>query len=1133
MNCQILHNSTDITNEVTNYTREQELCSGLGMLTLGLVETGRTFDPWDTITIYEDENKRAVYYIGKIEKKHDGSITIEGQDGSKKLQDYFISDTYSLEDNEESHAKVWITRFLNESGVSHNYVVSGSGSVLSNNTSLGLSSAYDQITTLLQQCGWYLYFDKDNVAIISKANASSTTYAELFDDTKIISVIRSKNDSILRNRAVVWGNGDPLTGKSVFADIHSTNAWNYGAKDLRAVVLANSNIRNNAEANKLAKKMLTAFNKLTDEITVEVAGTTVANLGDFISISSAYYTGIKLLTSISVKMDKSGLVTTLTLNQKCPRLFAYFNNNEIPPDGEGGPYVYVGTTNGVAKKALDSTTWIDDSVGLINKNIIDLCINDGVFGCVSDMGDFYYRAAPANSWSLFTPPNVTDLDTNTEVPSTELLAKACTLNKLTNILSTGYTTASGTSSWIFDINSSGTVIENNQIIVEEEFDYRLADIDSLSNLESQNIISITRNEFTTTTDDIIVPVDLGIGIRGTSYNPDSVAIPSATGTLLCIGPEIGDTFEHHKHLSPYTVENFMVDGIYLWNQDYWVLEKYEFSSGNLVASFTAPCLVWPGYYKAQMHKGDDNCMYYLWEDHRNSPGVYHVYSLNLSTGITAEYAGFTNTSSAPHVNHRNIVLFPGSTYPDPANQHISYIFNWGDLSYSATPIDTPELQGNKCIAYSDDYIYELYTELADTGLFTATAIITNAITGAQYESTATLQDPNYASFISYQIYLFPDENSGSIIKGSNIYSTMLYPYADCVDTGNLDCYSILNCKAEINGTTLTLSNVNWIVLHENDSYTTILSNLLLAGNGISFWIDSRHNYAYDLCTIYSMADGSVMGTFLPFTSGYGNTKILYQVDDVDSSIWMWGNYNGSGCLREISPSGETIADHSFPFGALPSDRVYLIGNHLIIARGSYGGFDIYEIGRTDVTSTPAYHILKQTSTYFENILTAFSKKQLEISLDIPTIIYNLAAMSGSYLNTLGSFYTSNTQLFTNTHDVRIFNLTEENVGLFTIDSGTLEDKYDKYLLLAMLDTNLYIINSDMVDALGIVNEFDGIVQHVETNNWTDLPYIFVSVTEPTVSGVFYQRTPEETEFVVMSDNLPSEIINTIRIDDAL
>src|SRR3990172_760083 len=138
MDVVVKHNGANISSHVISYEREHKICTGIGMLEMVVdYEYGGTFDPWDTITLFENGDKTGLYYVSSAsEGQPNATIEITAQDNSKRLSDYFISDSYFID--YPSYTRFWIEYFLEEVGIGYRFLVSDQGNLLSNNTSLGL-----------------------------------------------------------------------------------------------------------------------------------------------------------------------------------------------------------------------------------------------------------------------------------------------------------------------------------------------------------------------------------------------------------------------------------------------------------------------------------------------------------------------------------------------------------------------------------------------------------------------------------------------------------------------------------------------------------------------------------------------------------------------------------------------------------------------------------------------------------------------------------------------------------------------------------------------------------------------------------------------------------------------------------
>ena len=248
MDVSVKHNGTTISSYVIQYEREHKICTSIGRLNIVLAISYPTqIDPWDTFDIYENGNFQVRYYASDVVfSVPDSTITVECQDNSKRLVDYFIPDQYTVD--YPSYTRYWIEKFLDEAGINYQFNTNSQGNLLSNYTSLGLTSGYDQIMQLLQLSGWYMYFDGNGKAIIGSLSKELTSVSGTYNKNNILYIAKISDDKMLRNRAVVWGAYNILFQEYAFADLKTHTRWNYDHRDLRTMVVANSNIPNKSSA---------------------------------------------------------------------------------------------------------------------------------------------------------------------------------------------------------------------------------------------------------------------------------------------------------------------------------------------------------------------------------------------------------------------------------------------------------------------------------------------------------------------------------------------------------------------------------------------------------------------------------------------------------------------------------------------------------------------------------------------------------------------------------------------------------------------------------------------------------------------------------------------------------------------
>jgi hypothetical protein len=497
MEVEVRFNGDDITTSVVSYNMQKKICTGVGSLEIEVV-TGGSYDPWDIIEIWEYGIKKGKFFVSKIlDTLETGVTTLSCLDNVKRLQDYFIAESYLVD--YPSTCKYWIDKFMVEAGVEYEFTVEGSGSLLSNNTSLGVTSAYEQIMILIQMSGWYMYFDDDGIAIIGKLSTEIGDITESYSKSDIIDIKVDQNDNMLRNRVVVWGNQDPITQQWVFADVSHPTPWDYDSNDLRTLLISNSNIPDVANAYSLATIGISEFAKITVEKHLTIAGTCLADLGDIVYVDSDVYSGTGLVTTIGSSMSKEGLITLMILDERCPRLFGFFNF---------GDYVYIGTLeDGVWRKHLKLlTSWTNYSTGLLNKCISDLHINNGVASLVTVSGDLYQSKLKDNYWTKVNIGNLEsyienipeDPETAEMITFSGIKGRATILDKTSNKIRYAVDTYSGDNwtdsgelfsgdiipsgvdrrGWILDKSPNSSAFNNFPISVSGDYNIRVIDLEN-------------------------------------------------------------------------------------------------------------------------------------------------------------------------------------------------------------------------------------------------------------------------------------------------------------------------------------------------------------------------------------------------------------------------------------------------------------------------------------------------------------------------------------------------------------------------------------------------------------------------------------------------------------------------------
>lgn len=475
MYCQVFLNGEDITDKVISYEREHKICSGIGMINLQVTNALRDqIGTWDNIIIWENLGKEGSYFVNQVDDSAPtGVITVIAQDNSKRLSDYFIAETYYID--YPTYTRTWIEFFLAEMDIEYEFMTDSYGSLLSNDTQLGLMSGYEQIMQLLQISGWFIYFTPADKAIIGKLDEVLNSKCE-FNNNNTIEVKVVTHDKMLRNRVVVWGKNHPVIGW-ITGEAKRITGWNYDNLDYRTMVISNANIPTISAASDLATKALAEFTKPNREIYVTAKGIYGINVGNFVTVhfGGGVWNGKGMVTTFGTSMSKGGLVTKVILNERCPRLFAFFNL---------GDYVYISTAeSGVWRKRFQyNNLWENFSTGLDEGKITDLHVSAGVLASVTGSGHGFACIADYSGWSQIPLSGLMDLDISTSsgtFVTSGLMARACIVDKMSNYAKYAIDTApwenpifyesypSGLADQIFQSGGNGILLNGSGFVMDD------------------------------------------------------------------------------------------------------------------------------------------------------------------------------------------------------------------------------------------------------------------------------------------------------------------------------------------------------------------------------------------------------------------------------------------------------------------------------------------------------------------------------------------------------------------------------------------------------------------------------------------------------------------------------------------
>jgi hypothetical protein len=1126
----------------------------MATLELTIIDEGTLFDCWDSLTVWEDNHKKGIVYISTNERNEkSGTRIISAQDSSKYLTDYFISDSYTID--YESYTGYWIEKFLDEAKVSHGTI--GTGVAISDNTQLGLSSAYDTIQTLLQYSGWYLYFDGNGAAIVGSMDVHSG-HPTTINDTRILSVSTNKNDSMLRNRAVVWGNYDVSTSGQIFADISVNTPWNYDSIDKRAVVISNSAIANQVDADSLAKKVLTEFARINYEKTIAVVGEVNVTVGDFVHISSMGWSGTGLVTTLEVSFSSGGLITNLTLDQRCPRLFAFW--------GEIDDYVYIGTDgSGVWRKPIDASGWesFNELLPTDDYDISDLYINDKIFATIAGSGELYYRQYDSPGWIPYLPSGLLD-ENGTEI--SEVLARGLTINHQTNNIIVGYNNIipSGdyTRCWVVEITPSGELVRDDIVYVASgDYGTHIVDLDTN---DVDNVISVStggitfvdslgsrtntwaREEADSTT---ILPESDNIDVyEDTDYVLNSIIVTGYT----TVGKPILQYLAADRINAYYRCSRAF--GAAPRN----VMRKYKYtlnltSPPTISTSYTD--VAGPAWYgnTGYSYKEDDNddIIYctglYEWLSHTH---FYHeVYDFSDSSytwdyATEYDYTGLTMLSTYQIGSKiwRGFYKITGTTLDV---YYYSYDQVTGAIT-SYTNTVTVNIPGVTSLTIVTNVVGSLFSRSFAINKTGTDAIFCLIVT--TNDSRILVMHGSGVSELKYtQVWAKPEE-MGGYIQGYYAYGTAVagdtntntginnyyafrvregsappvYNYAGIIYAYIDDTFAETITKEFSPG---PMDEAATLLFYEESTVKnlSLISSkysstpLGVFGTGTIYVRNARTQEEITPITPVGLGNGVVSVAYIPFVNHYDFDNILFitSYDGVNSSLTSVRA--DTGALVHIFHDIDTNVQNFFC-----SNGFIVTGSTNQTCRFLYPSSREYYYGSGGL-------ILRQQKEVFTPILTVDSLYQVEISKPYPIEVFNITT-SGIYpiyqADTASGDFTEIVPTF-DTYDGRVFDV--QVPDSFIIASGVVPSGLRYFGVVTGDYLKAYPI--DLLSDSITVATFSGEVNHLETTNNTVNPYIFVSTSGD--NPTFLQRNPLESSFVDYSIGIPSAEITIIRCDDFL
>ena len=1136
---------TNITNHTISYTWSKKVCTGIGTMTL-IIENSiiDTINISDSIEIFENSALVFTGYVSKTTDNYQGTSTIECQDKSKNLVDYFITETYLID--YASFSRTWIEKFLTDAQVSYQFLTEENGSLLSNNTSLGLTSAYDQIMSLLQQNGWYIEFTPGGGALIGKLTSSVSNGVSI-NKSRILQIEVIKDDKMLRNRGVVWGNANPNTGLQVYADVYRPTPWDIDSNDKRAFVVANSNIPNSYTANQIANAGLDTFAKITEEKHIVVESLLGVGFSTRIYVDSDVFNGSGIVTTYGTSCDSNGLKTNIILDERCPRLFGSFY--------DFGDFVYVGTDgSGVWRKQLESGIWYNFSGEINDLHISDLYKNKDLISCVTASGEAYRTYGGYSSWIPIEIPPLTINENDIEASgmlalnlvSSGLMTRACIMDKTSNDIrllvdnreGANYpvgsginissmlaaTSGVGSRAWVLDYSSNGVLIEQYPIHISGDYDSFIFAGGDIENDGSNDFVSVLMAEkaFHRTPQGRF---DLGYA----SGHP---------GGVTTVKSSISDTFEYPTQYANeyftsyqgytflnYSLSVFATENEYQVNYSWLGNSKTNCTINKLINSNTwnGRSHAFSGTY-AVIGSFTNGDVTRFFSNSANHTYFEHTYSTNSWSHADL---GTTNYCSAT-VKINNKIYF--SRYENITNDDGPpwfYIgFNYwvyeldmetsslseyssggieGSLAHRSVICDLVIAQVNNSLKIICPYVQLDLVNGNDSYVY-----LNDFITG-DGEYLGIWEDAQW-----YYSGSYGDVDVISPVNNANFYgvgslNTSPTNYFS-IDSGGIGPVSETYTEFPILDSHFTNSDVysSGIKKGTNDLYITdSVGNPLIK-------VDFGAEYTpRSMSGVLDYLDGS-----------------FYVLANKGSETWLIKTPNGTDITNKIKLSNSTVPD--------VDAVVDLYGPYIVITDPENNSvFSIFAINDSTVDEIYITYakVLRRVNDIYNEIISsrAGTYYKLEISQNNPVLIYsshvssNIASLK-MYISGPDIFITTlTTPNIHALHDVRYTctqddYLAETEVSLFYASSGMMIRSDISSIYVSGYDTNFLDTYDEYLIMSGI--------KFLETTNYK-YPYQYIFAATSGMYPTFMQQNNTELGFIDYSSGLPESSITIIRIDDSI
>jgi len=324
---EVYIDGTERTEYVVSYQRVSSMCDLGDTFIINLDPNCPLPDPYDPIRIVEKYGGSSGTvlrgYIQTVEKTHEtGLITINGQDKSIRLQDYFIADQlYSTGQTVD----YWMSYICGLAGLDVTFEATCGGIIVEDGTPLGMTTAAQLVLTLERLAAYYTRYDSEEDKIVIYRLKSSEPL-DTISTTDTSRAQREMGTEKTRNVVKVYGGWAFDWVNQVTYQVFSQARSDIpGLLTDKTLVMANPLIRRQTYAYIVADRLLNVVSSIDDVHTYDCPGffpgITVSKYLYF-SINKGHYTyyADRYVTTIQTVVDENGVITTFVIGEKCPRI---------------------------------------------------------------------------------------------------------------------------------------------------------------------------------------------------------------------------------------------------------------------------------------------------------------------------------------------------------------------------------------------------------------------------------------------------------------------------------------------------------------------------------------------------------------------------------------------------------------------------------------------------------------------------------------------------------------------------------------------------------------------------------------------------------------------------------------------